>query len=61
MTCPYCKKEAEINDAVKLNLEFYGGAVRARTRCCGKLVYVYPSISFSCRKTNQDGQDDWGE
>lgn len=61
MKCPYCKKEAKISDVVKLNLEAYGRTAKARTRCCGALIVVYPIIAFGCYKTEQKGKDDWGE
>ena len=60
MKCPYCKKEAKINDVVKRNLESYGGSAKARTGCCGKLVRVHAVIHFACNETSQEGNDDWG-
>lgn len=60
MKCPYCKKEAQIKDAVKRNLESYGGSARARTDCCGKIIHVHPVISFTCHETVQVEEDDWG-
>jgi hypothetical protein len=60
MKCPYCEKEVKINEVVKLNLEAYGGSVRARTMCCGSLVRVYPVLTFRCMETDQHGKDDWG-
>lgn len=60
MRCPYCNKEAKIKEVVKRNLECYGGSVKVRTNCCGKLVRVRPIIKFACSETEQKGEDDWG-
>lgn len=60
MECPYCKKEAKIEDVVKLNLETYGGSAKARTACCGALIRVYPVVTYHCVETDQNGHDDWG-
>lgn len=60
MKCPYCGKEAKIADAVKMNLETYGGSARARTGCCGALIRVYPVVTYHCTETEQKGHDDWG-
>lgn len=60
MKCPYCNKETKIADVVKLNLERYGGSVKARTQCCTALIRVSPIVTFRCEKTNQDELDDWG-
>ncbi len=60
MKCPYCNKEAKIEDVVKLNLETYGGSAKARTACCGALICVYPVVAYRCVETDQNGRDDWG-
>lgn len=60
MLCPYCKKKCHVDDVVFLNLQSYGGGARARTQCCGKIVYVSIHYSFSADETRQTGQDDWG-
>lgn len=60
MKCPYCNKEAKIEDVVKINLETYGGSVKARTNCCGALIRVYPVTTYRCCETGQKGPDDWG-
>jgi len=61
MKCPYCGKKAKIDDVVKRNLESYGGSARARTKCCGKIVRVYPIIYFTCNlEYDQQNKDDWG-
>jgi hypothetical protein len=59
MKCPYCNKEAIIDDVAKMHIETYGKSVRARTRCCNAILYVYGVMTFRCDKTNQKGQDDW--
>ena len=61
MKCPYCDKEALVSYTVKLNLERYGGSVKARTSCCGALIRVFRVITFRCGETDQGGKDDWGE
>lgn len=63
MRCPYCDKEAVIEDRVKWNLEAYPSdrGVKARTSCCGKLIRVYAVVSFRCKETDQRGKDDWGK
>ena len=60
MKCPYCEKDAKIKEVVKSNLECYGGSVKARTDCCGKMVRVYPIVNYICTETDQTGKDDWG-
>ena len=60
MKCPYCGKNAKIKEVVKRNLEVYGGQARARTDCCGKVILVWPNVSFSCCDTGQTEKDDWG-
>lgn len=60
MKCPYCNKEAKIEDVVKLNLKTYGGFAKARTACCGALIRVYPVVTYRCVETDQKGRDDWG-
>lgn len=60
MKCPYCGKTAKISDVAKVNMESYGRPVRARTECCGKVLFVWPVITFSCSEIEQPPRDDWG-
>ncbi len=60
MKCPYCNKEAKISDVAKINMETYGRPVNARSECCGKILSVHPKVIFSCEKTIQRKEDDWG-
>jgi len=61
MRCPYCSKNTIIDRVVQMNLEAYGESVKARTKCCGKIIRVWPVITFRCDITDQSETDDWGK
>jgi len=58
--CPYCRRQANISDIAKTNMESYGNTVRALSKCCGKILTVRPRVTFSCSESNQSAPDDWG-
>jgi hypothetical protein len=62
MKCPYCNKQAKVKDYVYKNLESYGGSVRARSACCGKVLWVSIQYVYKAQPAgNRNEKDSWGE
>lgn len=59
--CPYCNKELEFENYIKLNLECYHKTRLVSTPCCKKPVILKPIFDYNVLETETDRiEDDWG-
>ncbi len=61
MKCPQCGKELQIPNNTQMNIDNYVSPTLTITKCCGKLVKLYPHITFNAVKyEGEEDEDDWG-